>query len=137
MNKNKADSCVWSCLRDQPRSFLSFLSAPANPCDSSPGLLSSIARRLGTVSDFCRSLRHIFISVRHVGACVISAQPEESAWTGTEGTAGSVAVRASPQGPVCWRFTWVQGGHSYLLGAASFRASTQVASLPHLTVCIN
>lgn len=48
----------------------------------------------------------------------------------------SEAVQGFPQGPICWRLTWVQGGYFHLFSAASFCASTQVI-LPHPTVCVN
>lgn len=36
---------------------------------------------------------------------------------------------------MCWRLTWVQRGYFHVFGTASFCAFTQVAFLPHPTVC--
>lgn len=47
------------------------------------------------------------------------------------------ALQGSPQGPICWRFTWVQRGYFHHFGAVSFCASTRVAFLLHPTICVN
>lgn len=136
------------------RALLSFLSSytypvPENSCDWSPGLSSSLSSCLGTrvtsvgvyniflsllawcelcyctPCEACRYLCHFCKVCRKCG----DRNSSHSCY--------NESVQGSPQGPICWSCTWAQESYFNLFGTASFCASTQVAFLPHPTICVN
>lgn len=122
---------------------------PTNSCDWSPGLSSGMTTFLGTRVTSVGAYDILFF----VSACLVwtdllspwGAQEPVSfckvcrkcGYRNASHSCYNKAVQGSPQGPICWRYTWVQGGYFHLLDITSFWASIQVDFLPHPTICVN